>query len=268
MSSALLTKRAKSVFPFSVIVLLLLLCTVIGCAIVTRLQEESRAVDAGRAKVVDATIRMDAGKLSIEASRERLLEADFRYNVASWRPEISYRTQGIRGDLRVEQPAGAKGIPLGKVRYEWALRLGKDIPMNLRIDLGAGESDLQLGDLLLERLSISTGAGNTKLGLTGRPAPSRLNLDVGAGDIDVDLTGRWRDDLDARIKGGVGNVELQLPRDIGVRVAIQRGVGKIKTTGLSKEGGAFVNEAYGVSKATLDIDIKSGVGQIDLQVER
>ena len=46
----------------------------------------------------------------------------------------------------------------------------------------------------------------------------------------------------------------------------QDGLGKISADGLRREGQAYVNDAYGASEATLNIDIRSGVGQINLEV--
>jgi len=250
---------------FLVVSFLLLLA---GCTVVGKPQEESKAVDLGRAKLVSTRIKMDTGKLEIAGGTDQLLEADFSYNVASWKPRIDYEISGIRGELTVEQPPGAKGAPLGKVLYRWELRLNEDVPMDLAINLGVGRSDFRLGDLLLERLNIKAGAGNMDLDLTGKPSLISLNLDIGAGDVEVDLRGDWKDNLDASIKGGVGDVKLRLPGDVGVRVDARRGIGDIHVKGLSKKAGAYVNRAYGRSGVTLHIDIKAGVGEISLEQEQ
>lgn len=238
-----------------------------GCTIIGKTQEESELIELDRVELLNTRISMDMGKLKVSDGTDQLLEADFTYNVASWKPRIDYKKEGIRGELVVEQPSGARGIPLGRANYQWDLRLNKDIPMDLDINLGAGSSDLKLGNLLLDKLEIKNGAGNTKLDLTGRPSLSSLNLDIGAGDIAVDMRGSWKDDLEASIVGGVGNVQLQLPRNVGVRVNVQRGVGDINIKGLTREGSAYVNRVYGQTTVTLDIDIKAGVGEIDLELE-
>ena len=93
-----------------------------------------------------------------------------------------------------------------------------------------------------------------------------LNLDVGAGTTTVDLTGGWERDLSAVVRGGAGEVTLLLPSQMGVRVNAGTRLGRIKADGLRKQGEAFVNDAYGGSDATLQVDITGGVGQINLSV--
>jgi hypothetical protein len=44
------------------------------------------------------------------------------------------------------------------------------------------------------------------------------------------------------------------------------GLGEINTEDLQREGEAYVNDAYGDSDVTLDVDIRGGVGQINLEV--
>jgi hypothetical protein len=51
-----------------------------------------------------------------------------------------------------------------------------------------------------------------------------------------------------------------------VRVNAEGGLGQINAEGLQREGDAYVNDAYGDSDVTLDVDVRGGVGQINLEV--
>jgi hypothetical protein len=227
---------------------------------------ESRSVDLDDAESVDARIRMGAGKLTVAGGADKLMEANFEYNVAEWKPEIAYRISGGRGKLTVEQPGG-HGTSLGRgVHYEWDLRFNDQVPLDLNVELGAGGSYLDLGNLSVNELNITTGAGEVEVFLTGRPQVEDLDLQVGAGDVTVDLTGTWSDDLDADIKGGVGRVTLRLPEDVGVRVDAEKGIGKVSARGMLRKDGAYVNEAYGRSDVTLRIDCAAGIGSIILEM--
>lgn len=237
-----------------------------GCAVTTRMQTESQSVSLGSAKLVRAEIKMDAGDLGVGAGADELLEADFTYNVASWKPKIRYEVSGKQGELTVEQPYGARGVPLGKVRNEWNIRLNDDVPMELNVKLGAGKSNLKLSSLSLTKLDIEMGAGDVKADLSGSQSLTEFNMKMGAGDAEVDLSGDWKYDLDANLKGGVGNATLLLPKDVGVYVDVKGGLGEINTSGLIRDGSTYVNEAYGKSKVTLLIDIKGGVGEINLEI--
>jgi hypothetical protein len=130
-------------------------------------------------------------------------------------------------------------------RNEWNLRLNNDVPMNLSLEMGAGTSDLQLAGLSLTGLDIILGAGKST----------------------VDLGGDWVRDLNVTINAGAGDVSVRLPRNVGVRVEVEAGVGRINAPGLTKDGNVYTNAAYGVSEVTLHINIEAGIGQINLEVE-
>jgi hypothetical protein len=208
------------------------------------LQRESRSVDLDNSQSVRAELKMGAGELNLTGGADALVEGDFAYNVADWKPEVNYDVTGDAGELSVEQGSG-EDVPVGgEVRNEWDLRLNDDVPIDLSVEMGAGESDLDLDSLTL----------------TG------LDLQMGAGKTTVDLTGDYDRDLSATIEGGVGEATVRLPSAVGVKVNAEGGLGAINTQGLQREGDAYVNDAYGDSDVTLDVDVRGGVGRINLEV--
>jgi hypothetical protein len=137
--------------------------------------------------------------------------------------------------------------------------------MDLEINLGAGRSLLELGDLNLDRLEVHTGAGEVDLYLTGEPSVRRLKIKAGVGDIAVDLSGDWTRDMTADISGGLGRLRVILPTGVGVRAHADQGLGKVSRHGLERRGDGFVNRAYGDSPVTLDITVKAGIGAIIME---
>jgi len=79
----------------------------------------------------------------------------------------------------------------------------------------------------------------------------------------VDLTGDWKNDLDARIQGGVGQATIRLPEDTAVRVQASGGIGQIQAGSLKKDGEAYVNDAK--TDVTLRVTVEAGIGQIRLE---
>jgi len=57
-----------------------------------------------------------------------------------------------------------------------------------------------------------------------------------------------------------------LPKDVGVRVEVAAGVGRIEASGLKQNRNVYTNAAYGASEVTLHITILAGIGQINLEV--
>ncbi|HYA96899.1 MAG TPA: LiaF domain-containing protein, partial [Methylomirabilota bacterium] len=97
---------------------------------------------------------------------------------------------------------------------------------------------------------------------------TRLEVNMGAGQLDLDLTGPRKENMTVVIHGGVGQARIRLPKDVGVRADAHGGIGSIDVSGLRHDGGEYVNDAYGKSPVTIDLNVQGGVGQITLEVER
>ena len=63
------------------------------------------------------------------------------------------------------------------------------------------------------------------------------------------------------MEGGVGEVTVMLPSDVGVKAKAEGGIGKINAEGLKKVGDSYVNAAYGESDVTLDVDVEAASGR-------
>jgi hypothetical protein len=254
----------------SLLVIVVVLFAATGCdsgARVGDLQTKSETVELGGAESVSVEIEMGAGELDVSGGAGELLEATFTYNVDELEPEVTYSDS----KLMVQHDDVKEGIgtffDLDDYRNEWDLRFNENVPMEMSIDMGAGRTDLKLGSLALTRLDINAGAGDVDLDLSGSQSLIQLDYDMGAGRVTLDLTGNWQDDLDATIRGGVGELTLRLPRDVGVRVEVDTGIGSVDASGLTKDGDTYTNDAYGESDVTLRISIDAGVGKINLDVE-
>lgn len=230
------------------LLLLPALLTICGCNLggdrVTtgELRKESKTVAVGAAKSVQVNLNMKAGELKVGGGATNLLEADFSYNVPEWKPEVKYEVSGGVGNLKVEQPGS--GSSTSNTRNDWDLHLSSKTPTEMTVNMGAGRATLTLSGMEL----------------------SRLELNMGAGETTVDLTGDWKEDLSAQIHGGVGRATIRLPKDVGVHVVAQGGLGTINASDFKKQGDAYVNDQYGKSPVTLRIEVEGGVGEINLEL--
>ncbi len=212
---------------------------------VGELHSEYHTVELGDGRPVRVEINLGAGNLELTGGAEKLLEGDFNYNVARLRPELAY----TGGDTVVVRQPDVNGMPnwikVEDFRNEWGLRLYDKVPMDLKVDVGTGTGDLKLAGL----------------SLTG------LNVSVGAGEYTIDLTGDWARDLDVKIDAGVAIIKVRLPREVGARVYVESGPHLIETNGLTLDGDSYTNAAYGESNVTMRVDVKAGIGQVNLEVE-
>jgi hypothetical protein len=183
---------------------------------------------------------MPAGQLTIDGGGSQLLDANFTYSDDMEKPIVNYSVSGTSGQLDIRQN-DTGGIHFGPRHEEWTLKFG-DTPMEMEIQMGAGQ-----GDLNLQHVDLS-----------------RLRIEMGAGEINVNLTGDRKRNLTADIQGGVGSATIRLPKDVGVQVRAEGGIGSVDTEGLRKEGNYYVNDAYGKSPITIRMNIEGGVGEIRL----
>jgi hypothetical protein len=100
---------------------------------------------------------MGAGELNLTGGADQLMEREFSYNVSDWNPEVNYDVNSDTGELSVEQASG-EGVRFGSdARNEWDIRFNDEVPTDLVVKMGAGESDLDLDSLTLTGLTLQMG---------------------------------------------------------------------------------------------------------------
>jgi hypothetical protein len=207
-------------------------------------QHESKSVDLEKIEMARVDLRMGAGNLNIRGGSPKLAEADFTYNVPSWKPEFRYTNTGVRGELTIEQPSSGH-VNGGSKEYTWDIRLNDQVPMDITAHFGAGESNMNLGSMTLRSVDIEMGVGELKLDLRGAPSRS----------------------YDVRIRGGVGEATVHLPKEVGIEADAKGGIGGVNVTGLHKENDRYVNDSAATAKTKIHLDIRGGVGNINLIAE-
>lgn len=248
--------------------LLLMLVLSAGCGrriAVGETQTKEETVARQDANQVEVDVRMGAGRLDVSAGSQTLMDATFTYNVDEWEPNVEYTVSGGVGQLTVTQPEVEDvGIPDDDIDYQWELRFNEETPMEMEVDLGAGQSELDLVGLDLRSLRMNTGAGQVDMTLGGNL--ENLHMETGAGEISLDLANDWGQDMEAEIRGGVGSVTVILPSEVGARVTVQQGIGSVNASGLNQNGDTYTNDAFGESEVDLDISVEGGIGEVNLRV--
>ena len=202
---------------------------------------ESRSVDRQSAQSVRASLEAGAGQLTIGGGSSHLLDADFNYSESYGNPRIDYNVLNGVGALSVSQDGDSTHF-MGVSHNEWNLRFSNDVPLELKISMGAGQGQLRLRDVPV----------------------TRLDLEIGAGQVEVDLTGDRQKDLDADIEGGVGQATIRLPKNVGLIAHASGGIGAIRSRGLKHDGEEYTNDAYGKTPATIHLKVAGGVGEVSL----
>ncbi len=204
------------------------------------LQHQSRTVERQGAKSVNVSLETSSGEFNISGGSSHLLDADFNYSDSYETPRVDYNVADGVGHLSISQDDGSTHF--GAKHNQWNLRFSNDVPLELKVEMGAGRGQLRLRDMPVTRLEMS----------------------MGAGQADLDLTGDRKNDLVADLEGGVGQVTIRLPRKVGVVVRASGGIGAVEAHGLRHENDEYTNEAYGKTPATIRLKVEGGVGQISL----
>src|SRR6266581_220329 len=206
-------------------------------------QHNTQTVDLRGAKSAHARLEMGAGQLTINGGASHMLDADFTYSYSFDAPRVDYHVDGGVGQLNISQESHS--LHFGRSQNDWNLHFSKDIPLELKVDMGAGQGNLHFRDIPL----------------------TRLDLNLGEGQMDVDFTGDRKTDLTADIGGGVGQASIRLPKNVGVIAHASGGIGSIDVRGLKHDGDSYTNDAYGKSPATIHLKVEGGIGQITLTEE-
>ena len=188
--------------------------------------------------------------------------------------------------------AGAGGFHIGSRRQleqTAFVTLSPSVGLDLSLELGAVESDIELGGLQLTDLRLSTGASRTTLRFS-RPNAARCGqatLSAGAADMSVlglgnsrcrsvrfeggvgkillDLTGAWPSDARVSVQMAVGALTLRLPRDLGIRLTLDRFLSSFPATGWTRQGNAYLSPGYAQATRHLDLALSSTLGGIDVE---
>lgn len=170
--------------------------------------------------------RYDAGRFDLTESYENYGETGWTYRVS-----FDQRGFGIQPFVQHEPSQN-------RVR----LIVPRDAPIVLEGRVGIGESDLELGGLWLLSVDLDIGIGEHAVSF-GEPLPipmGRLRLDasIGAlivdgignaspreawvkhsiGEVGVDLRGPWRRDAEVFVRCGIGECDVQVPRNVDLEV--------------------------------------------------
>ena len=133
----------------------------------TELQHYAHSVDRQGAKSVDVSLETSSGEFNIGSGSSHLLDGDFNYSDSFETPRVEYNVADGVGHLSISQDK--PGTHFGTSHNQWNLRFSNDVPLALKIEMGAGRGQLHLRDMRVTRLDMSMGAGQA-----GKRSRSRL----------------------------------------------------------------------------------------------
>jgi hypothetical protein len=238
---------------------------------------------------LNVRLEYGAGRLRVEPARTDLLyRFEMQYDEDRVRPVTQYDRSG--GVLRVGMESRSEGRGVSRMHGGHAtVGLNPAVPVDLQMEFGAGEADLDLGGLSLQRVSLETGASDTRVSFStpnridadrvrleagaaqlyvsglGNTHASRIDFDGGVGHATLDFSGAWTRDAEAKLEMGVGSLTLRFPRDLGVRITKDSFLATFDHEGMVKRGDAWYSRNYDSAARKLNVSIDAAFGSIDVQ---
>jgi hypothetical protein len=186
---------------------------------------------------IDLNLDFGGGRLVVGSGtvQGNLIEGRFQHR--GHEPKVKTKQDGGTVTVSITQPTGRNGsITLGRRdRERWNLRLNDSTPVDLSVDAGGAIVRLDLEDLVIPKVSVSSGAADVDLAI-GAKSP-KVDCDIDCGAASIDLT----------IPAGAG---LRLTRDIALSSLSTGGIELVKK-GEYRETPDFESKAIQI---TLSID--------------
>lgn len=233
--------------------------------------------------------------LIMKGDRDKILVAEFREKDSErYSPKISYNVRGERGNLKIETKESRGWWSGGgnKGEREWTLKFTDALPIDFRIEFGAGEADIDLTGLHVQNLSISSGASSTKL-RCDEPNPitaervdiesgvskfdalnlSNLNFEKltfsgGVGAYKLDFGGTLQRSGKVKVQVGLGSVTILLPKETPARVEFEDHwfAGFDLDDGFRRvKKGIYETPNYKDAAARLTIGLEAGLGSVKVR---
>jgi hypothetical protein len=237
---------------------------------------------------LDVRVEYGMGRLTVRpAASPTLYRLDVRYDEERFTPLSTFdeASRTLRLGVRSRQGSSRAGRDGGSATLE----LTRAVPLDLKLDFGAGVADLELGGIRLQNLEISTGASETTVRFSepnpvradrvrvsagaasleliglGNARAERVVFEGGVGSTVLDFGGQWTGSTAASVKMGMGSVTLRVPRDVGMRVNRTAVLTRFTAEGLTERDGTFFTPNWETAARKLAVDIEAAIGSVKIE---
>jgi hypothetical protein len=182
-------------------------------------------VNGATAAIMD--LDLSVGKTSIKAATDpdTLFEANVRHI-----GDLRYQVSGAaEREIRLRQSETFDFQPFDWIDsardLRWEISLNPDVPTRLLIEGGVGEETVDLSQIELDALTLEVGVGDVDLILPTSEEPYEVDLKGGVGEVNVEI--RPFAHVVLAIEGGVGSLDLELGESSNIQADIKGGVGGV-----------------------------------------
>jgi hypothetical protein len=205
-------------------------------------EEEQVAIDLQGADQASLKLSHGAGRLILGsgAASGQLLNGTFAGGVK----QRAHRS-GDRLDAHIEaRPFVFPPFFGGWQGLEWNISLNRDVPLALKLETGASQSELDLRDLKVTDLKVSTGASKTDVTLPANAGATTVKVELGAASLD-----------------------MLVPQGVAARIRAEHGAAAIEidTARFPYSNGIYESTDYSSAQNKADIKIEAGAGKVSVR---
>lgn len=273
----------------------LLLALVVSSAVAGAAEGQSwRTTDVARqardSAPLGVRVMYGEGRVGLRAaSVELLYNMHMRYDADRVEAVHTFDASGrmLRLGARTTGVTRRRAVEPGKAG-ELRVELARAVPLDLTLEFGAAEADLDLSGLSLTRLKLESGASEARVRFDVLNPVRMSSLDIesgaasiridrlananardirvrsGVGELEIDFGGRWTQDIDLTVDIAMGGVVLHVPSDVGIHVEISKVFASFAHEGLTKRGNAWESENFSGAPHKLRIRAQTLFGSFEI----
>jgi hypothetical protein len=208
-------------------------------------EEASIPLDGARDAAV--TVRHGAGRLTIGSGTGggQLLRGTFGGGLDAERRTDSGRLVVIMRvkDRDVSRWIFGPWLRGGTGALDWDFLLNPEIPLSLRLETGASEARVSLGELQVRELVLKTGASSTTIDLPSRAGHTRVTVESGA-----------------------AAVKIRVPQGVAASITVRSALAGIHVdrTRFPGSTGSWRSADFDTAPHKAEIFVETGVGSVEV----
>ena len=184
-----------------------------------------------------------AGRLTVDgrAAPGELLHGRFATGL-----EYDRKEEGERVTLRLRPPHGSGFAPWnwGNQQRDWDIHLNNAIPLELEVEMGAAEANLDLSEMQVRRFRLKTGASDSRVTLPAQATYTR-----------------------ATVETGMASVALCIPEGVAAQIEAEAGMAEVKInrSRFPRAGKVYRSADYDTADHRVDLTIHVGMGSVIIE---
>ncbi|MBN1783287.1 hypothetical protein JW948_19285 [bacterium] len=261
------------------------------------LEHETYAFPVSPDQVLDVDLNVDVGEVQVALSdSENVCQISMSYIKEDYRAKADFNEKSNALKIRLDKKGwNSKFENDGDNHIRAEVLLPANVVMQLKTRVKAGEVTLDMSGLsirefhlrvwagevsvhfdepnpvIMDYLDISASIGSLTTSQLGNARFKRARINGGIGEINVDLTGEVLDKAKAKVDLDIGEAQVILPEDCGIRLAVGGMFGFMSSKNidnrLEKHGRYYYSEDFDENETSFSVLVTPGLGELNIECE-